>query len=407
MKNVHNAAGGLHWQARKSRRAGRLGLSFEPMRAVGLLTCVVAAGCTFGSPNGSPGDAVPMDQQMMDTPSCHGQGFGRVCLASTPTGGRALTGTLDTSVDAICDEIIPINGTNTCVLAGTSVDLAVTSLVRGVGSKPLVIVATGSILIAGTLDAGSQRGQRSGAGAQDATCPGLGLARNDDGGGGGGAGGSYFGAGGDGGVGDLNSNGLPAGVAPGGVHALAFPPTDLRPGCRGGNGGSGGNGGNSGGGSGGRGGGAIYLIAGTEIRISGRLVAYGAGGGGGGVQGGGGGGGSGGLIGLDAPSVIVSGSLAANGGGGGEGGGLGSGVSGEDGTIDDVRAEGGFAISGDGSNNDGGNGGKGSGGTELAGSLGGDNNGGGGGGGGGAGFIYVKGALMLSGLMSPAPTQVP
>ncbi|HWO23835.1 MAG TPA: hypothetical protein VNO30_34070 [Kofleriaceae bacterium] len=376
------------------------------MRAVGLLICAVAAGCTFSPPRtNDDGGVVPIDQPMPDAPSCFGQGFGQICLASPPTQGRTVQSTIDTSADTACDEIVRLNGIEVCAITGTSVDVAVTSLVRGVGSRPIVIVASGSISIAGTLDVGSQRGGRAGAGAQGETCAGLEAARGDDGGGGGGAGGSYFGAGGDGGTGDLNSNGLPPGVGLGGIHAPAFTPTAVRAGCRGGNGGNGGSGSTSGGG--GRGGGALYMIAGAEIRISGRVMSYGAGGAGATVQGGAGGGGSGGLIGLDAPSVNISGFLAANGGGGGEGAGLDSGVSGEDGTIDASRAAGGIALMNDGGSNDGGNGGKGSGGTELSGDKGGDNNGGAGGGGGGAGLIYVKGTLTLTGLASPAPMQVP
>jgi hypothetical protein len=376
------------------------------MRAIGLLTCVAVTGCTFSSPRASdPDGGPPIDQQPPDAQACFGRGLGKVCLASPPTQPRALTGTIDTGIDTICTELITVTGTEACVIAGTSVDLAITAVVRGVGSRPLVIVASGLLTIAGTLDVGSQRGTQAGTGAQDATCPNLGLAENDDGGGGGGAGGSFYGPGGDGGTGDLNNNGAPIGAGAGGTHVAAITPSDLRAGCRGGNGGSGGMGSTAG--VGGRGGGAIYLIAGTEIQISGRVVAYGAGGGGAGVQGGGGGGGSGGMIGLDAPNVVVSGILAANGGGGGEGAGVGSGISGEDGTIDEARAEGGIAPNGDGSNSDGGNGGRGSGGAELTGGNGGNDNGGGGGGGGGAGFIYVKGALTLAGSASPAPMVSP
>jgi hypothetical protein len=106
----------------------------------------------------------------------------------------------------------------------------------------------------------------------------------------------------------------------GGIATAGAAPTGLRAGCRGGFGGSGGGGSTVG--VGGRGGGAVYLIAGTEIQISGLVTAYGGGGGGGDEKGGGAGGGSGGMIGLDAPVVTVaaSGAVAANGGGGGEGG---------------------------------------------------------------------------------------
>jgi hypothetical protein len=386
------------------------------MRSLGPLTCVALGACSFTPPSpfmqldGPPPDEMmlPPDEMMMpDAQLCFGAGLGMLCLSSAPTQARTLNGTIDTGMDASCDEIIDVTGTPACVIAGTTVDIPSTGLYRGIGSRPLVIVSVGQFTISGQLTVGSLRGAPAGAGASDQPCQGLGAAQADNGGGGGGAGGSFAGAGGPGGDGDLNDNGSPTGQAPGGTAAAAAAPTVLRAGCRGGTGGSGGGGSTVG--VGGRGGGAVYLISGSDIQISGRVSASGAGGGPGDEQGGGGGGGSGGMIGLDAPAVFVSGFVTANGGGGGEGGGRFGplGAPGLDGTTDDSRAPGGIAPVNDGNDTDGGNGGVGSGGAELGGGDGDANNGGGGGGGGAAGFIDVKGVLQSTGTVSPAAAVTP
>lgn len=67
------------------------------------------------------------------------------------------------------------------------------------GSRPLVVVATDALTVAGMLDAGALAN----------TCAGIGAAKADagGGGGGGGVGGSFGGAGGGGGGGDTDNNG--------------------------------------------------------------------------------------------------------------------------------------------------------------------------------------------------------
>ncbi len=373
------------------------------MRWIGLLVCGALAGCRFDLPpvSGPDDGAISPDQSSApDAQACFGSGLGKLCLSSPPAQPRILSGMIDTGVDASCDEIVMVTGSPTCVIAGTSVDIAAGATFRGVGSRPLVIVASGMLEIAGALDVGSLRGDASGAGAPSFPCAGLVAAESDDGGGGGGAGGNLAGAGGAGGAGDLNDNGSPAGTGQGGTPSAAFTPTLLHGGCRGGFGGAAGGGSITG--AGGAGGGAVYLIAGVTIEIDGRVVASGAGGSAGELQGGGGGGGSGGMIGLDSPDIRGSGVLAANGGGGGEGGGFGVSVHGANGTTDGTRATGGV-----GGDVDGGNGGDGSGGGALAGASGSGGNGGAGGGGGGAGFIYVKGSFMFSGLASPSVVVAP
>jgi hypothetical protein len=384
------------------------------MRSAGLLVCGALAGCRFDLPlsidagtTPTDGDLMTPDQAPADAQLCFGAGLGKVCLPSLPSAERTLTGPIDTTIDGNCTHLITITGTEACVVTGTNINIM--GSYRGRGDRPLVIVATGTLAISGVLDVGSERGSTSGAGSSNLTCSGLSAPGNDDGGGGGGAGGGFGGMGGTGGPGDGNNNGNPAGTAPGGTTntvVTAAQVTQLRAGCRGGNGGSGGGGSSPG--SGGRGGGVVYLLAGTEINVAGRVLANGAGGNAGAAQGGGGGGGSGGMIGLDAPTVTVTGYVIANGGSGGEGGALsGNSTPGSNGRDDGQRA-----LGGQGGDPEGGNGGDSSGGSGGGGLTGGNGelaNGGGGGGGGGAGFIYVKGQFqpMGSATVSPAAYQAP
>jgi hypothetical protein len=391
------------------------------MRTLGCLACVALCACKFSAPegNGETVDAPPNTsvdaKEFKDAPpepnKCFGSGLGKLCLSELPTMPLMLDGTIDTDVAANCTEVITVGSTLSCVKAGTTVGLAGNKTARGVGSRPLVIVATTTMTIDGTLTVGSVRGGPSGAGASTAACTAPAPPQNDVEGSGGGAGGSFAGNGGDGGRGDLNN--APNGTADPGQHALALATiTTLRAGCGGGNGGDGTTNGR---GVGGAGGGAVYLIAGSEIQINGRVTAHGAGGTGGDYESGGGGGGSGGMIGLDALAVMVAGGAAvtANGGGGGEGGALLTirCISGSDGSTSGSRAAGGFQPNNDGGNNDGGNGGPSSGnnggGTATNGVTGTGDNGGGGGGGGGAGFIYVKGTLTNGGTISPPATPAP
>jgi hypothetical protein len=368
------------------------------MRWAVLFVCGALTGCRFDLPEEM--GAIPPDGPPADARLCFGSGLGALCLPSGPAMPRNLSGTLDTGIDSTCGHLVDVTGVQTCVIVGTTIDIATGVRVRAIGTRPLLLVAAGALTIAGELDAGSQRAGASGPGAPSGACAGLVSAAADNGGGGGGAGGSFVGAGGNGGIGDSGDSATPAGSAHGGAAAGGMVPTVLRAGCRGGIGGDAGGGSTSG--AAGRGGGAVYLIAGTEIQISGLVTAYGGGGGGGDERAGGGGGGSGGMIGLDAPVVTVaaSGVVAANGGGGGEGGGpmmTPPGGNGSDGTSTAGRAAGG-------SGGLGGNGGAGSGGSADNGNHGADDSNGGGGGGGGAGFIYVRGALTSNGLVSPAPS---
>jgi hypothetical protein len=228
-------------------------------------------------------------------------GFARPCFAMPPDLPVTLNGAVDTD-GAMC---ATVSNTQACVIAGTTVTIPAGATVTVSGTKPLVLLATQTLTIDGTLDVSSKIvGGVLGASANDGGCN-AGTAPGNLGGG---AGGSFGAAGGNGG----NPNGGTAGAA--------APPTALRGGCRGQNGseqtaGTGGIGGN--------GGGAVYLIAETAIAVgvTGVINASGAGGGNGVTNlAGGGGGGSGGLVGFDSPSVTNAGLVFANGGGGGGGG---------------------------------------------------------------------------------------
>jgi hypothetical protein len=353
---------------------------------------------------------------------CVGKGLlGSLCLTRTPTSSVTLAGsTINTASTAAgnCTELHPqTGGPSLCIVAGTVINIASGITVRGIGPNPLVLFATRSISIAGSLDVSTHSNETiggapaMGAGARSATdCAAIGtdgqpgkLLNNNDLGGGGAGGGSFGtvgGAGGTGGNGNIGQGNPVAGGAAGAVVG----------GCPGGHGGEG-EGGGVGGGIGGNGGGAVYLLAGESILVSGTINASGSGGGAGtdGIfsSGGGGGGGAGGLIGLEASRVLNDGTLFANGGGGGGGGGsqaTNHGVAGGDPTGALTAAIGGT----------GGNGGGGDGGTGSTGAVTGvagknsqnSSKCAGGGGGGGAGVIRVFGAsaAAIGGTVSPPAT---
>ena len=315
------------------------------------------------------------------------------------------------------------DGPSLCILAYRTITVRGTGRLRASGANPLVLIAAESISISGSVDVSSQPGRDPaalGAGARaapdcssDDTDGPLGRRTDaDPDGGGGGAGGSLGSSGGAGGMSGL-------GAVTGGQPAPAMAPEVLVGGCAGGRGGEGvpkASATASNGGAGGAGGGAVYLLAGASLAISGQVNASGTGGMGsvGDIDGhdsggGGGGGGSGGMIGLEAPSitVTVTGAVYANGGGGG--GGSGSldddgkpfpGLDGSGSTAPLVAALGGAG------GINGGAGGNGS--TGASAGMPGANNQtyvqpGGGGGGGGGGLIRVFGTApgAFSGMISP------
>ncbi len=340
-------------------------------------TCV-SAGAT-GDANGDDAQTFLDARVAMDGGSCYGTGFGRTCLTTPPGTPATLTAQrVDTDTSPLCATDV-VGNPPWCVIAATDLTIGAGTL-SAIGSKPLVLVATGSLLVDGTIDIASHRGGQTGAGAVPATNTTLCDPGTPPGNNGGGAGGSFGTKGGKGG----NA---------GGTAGAIQPATALRGGCAGQDGKSGTPG------LEGLGGGAIYLIAGTTITVGGAINASGAGGTAG-VNGdaGGGGGGAGGLIGLDAPMVTNGGAIFANGGGGAEG--SGNQTKGNDGN----ESQNGVAAAQTTSASNGGEGGAG-GAVTAAGDGASANGSGGGGGGGGAGAIRLFQATAITGgVVSPPPS---
>lgn len=363
--------------------------------------------CGFQS-NASPGlgpdaaapvDASPADDSATDastvdalpgqTATCFGT-LPKVCFttAFVPNQARTLTSDIDTTSTVTCDTH---NDQPTyCVVAGTGITLPAGTTIRAYGTRPLVLLSTGSFELSGVLDVSSTSAATAhplGPGVPNAICNvGAHAATVNSGG----FGGSFGGKGGDGQRQDAGNDNTPLAAA-----AVAFP-SALRAGCPGGNGST-----TTAGaavGQGGAGGGAVSIIAG-RLLLNGRLNASGAAGTGGPVaKSGGGGGGSGGMIILDAPSIVPGAAFAvfANGGGGGQGGAFegqpnpGAGQPGTESTAPTTAGTGGHNLG-----TAGGAGGNGAAGANVNGTSAPQENlpgnAGGGGGGGGAGFVHAPG----------------
>jgi hypothetical protein len=327
-------------------------------------------------------DGPVIDGPVVDAPQgCYGAGSMAVCLGMPPQTPLNLDDVLIDTDACIGGESVSINGTSACALAGT--DVSVGGLVRGEGSVPLVLVASGSLTIGSNalLDVSSSRANGRGAGANPPGCADV-DGGDSSGGGGGGAGGSFGTAGGAGG----------AGATAGGDAAPARTTTTLIGGCSGGDGGDG----MGTGGPGGAGGGAVYVLARTMLRIDGNIDASGAGGGAPNTnKNGGGGGGAGGMIALwSGGTLLVTGELYANGGGGAGGSESVRGQDGRESPGADFAGSGGAA---GGNTGDGGDGAI----ALQTGAPGSAGSKGGGGGGGGVGVIRNVSGQTLGGKQSP------
>ena len=317
-------------------------------------------------------DASPADV------TCFGTGFGKVCFAAgdIPKAQVTVTGSIDTDTSNLCSTTVS-GGPPVCVIAGA--DVTTTGPIAVTGGKPLVIVATGTLTI-DSLDIASHRGGQVGAGsvaADNVTLCDAGTQPDNNGGG---AGGSFGALGGAGGKGNTHN---------GGGAGTSKSPTAIRGGC------SGQDGKNGGAGARGLGGGALYLIANTQIIVSGTINASGSAGSGNaamnGGNGGGGGGGAGGLIAFDSPIVTNNAVIFANGGGGGEG--SSNDNNGANGNEPTSIAAAPASSTGGNSGGDGGAGGA----TTAARAGSNANQDGGGGGGGGAGAIRLFQATAITG----------
>ncbi len=344
-------------------------------------------------PDGNPPDGNPADAGLF----CYGSAPHTICFASAPTGNLDVSTptTFDTVIGTALTCATPMSGgTGDCVLAASTITIS--SMLRAIGLKPLVLVAADSISvpISGSIDVGSHRQptESIGAGGDPVAGCNAGTPPGTTGGtSGGGAGGSFMGAGGDGGSGGVG------GVA--GVHGAAQGiDTVIRGGCPG----QDGAGPAVSKGVHGHGGGAVFLIARNSITVNGTIKAGGEGGGAAApAASGAGGGGSGGMIGFDAITIMVTGTLVANGGGGGEGSSNAlAGNPGVDASVTNAAVGGSNATSGGG---DGGNGASGAAAGPCVNGMDGMGGGGGGGGVGGAGLIKGPPA-SLGTSVSPAAT---
>jgi hypothetical protein len=371
------------------------------------LCILLLSGCGFhSSASGVAGDAAPggdaAADASIDGPGdasfCLGDAVVTACLVQRPVGQLTIARSkaIDTDTSGDCSRDAIGASASYCILAGTSITIVGTQLLSAHGSRPLVLMSSGAITVAGTIDvAGHVMGmpQATGPGAPPATGPSSpctpATAAATGGGGSGGSFGSIGGRGGTSAGGDL-----------GGVPSDPVVPSSLRGGCAGEA--------PPEGGSAGGGGGAIALLAATMIQIDGVINASGGGGGGSMANNnrGGGGGGAGGMIVIDAPVVTGFGGarIFANGGSGGEGSGGLKGQDGRDAPQDpNMPAMGG---SGPSTGGDGGGGasktakgshaaGAGDAGTSSA---------GGGAGGGGVGVIKLYQGGSLPGTVSPPPS---
>ncbi|MEJ7603437.1 MAG: hypothetical protein WKG01_36460 [Kofleriaceae bacterium] len=360
-------------------------------------------GCSF-KPGQMSGDDDPIDARpdtppdVPDGPPCFGTGAFRVCLTDvTPAPALTLPSTINTATEELCLDDVPPTfwaGSSaqpeSCVIVAESITVATTVVT---GARPLVLVATTSLTVTGTLDLSSKQGVADLGPAANGNCTAPDPLPGGSTGGGGGPGGSFQIVGGNGGAGADAA----ATVAP----AMITFPELLRGGCRGTKGG-----GQNPPATGGNSGGAAYLVAGGTMTITGTINASGAGAEAGGLRSGGSGGGSGGMIVLWAAAFQTTGArLLANGGGGAAGGD--DNTSGDDGSDPDPTDTS-MQASGGSSSMRGGAGGRGYASPQLDSGVGrtGDppNEGGGGGGGGGG---YIKSNLALAGATVSPPPLVP
>src|SRR5207248_7645159 len=120
--------------------------------------------------------------------------------------------------DRDCELVLYQPGTvSACVLYATDIHVAAGVTVTPAGTRSLVLAATGTITIDGTIDASSSitsNTSHDGPGADDPSCSVKKTVTFDANGNGGGAGGTFGGKGGDGGSGAASSGGLASDVGP-------------------------------------------------------------------------------------------------------------------------------------------------------------------------------------------------
>jgi len=139
------------------------------------LLALVASGCGFSSSafDDSPDAAVDSPDAAVDQPPlgdvapiCGGT-FHRVCVAP-PSPLTLLTRTIDTSQrTAPCVAYTTTPAIDACVIAGESITIPGNHTITVIGTRPLILFATGSITLSGLLDASSHR-EATGPGADPA-----------------------------------------------------------------------------------------------------------------------------------------------------------------------------------------------------------------------------------------------
>jgi hypothetical protein len=329
------------------------------------------AGCGFdssvlsggsGASDGGPGaiDSSPVDGAAGPSPVAHVPEAGRSPGTADLMLGDARIDTTNLEIDGdgppqgiVFDAWPqePSGGPELAVLHVRSFTIESGATVQVLGSRPLVIIADGAIVVAGNIDAGARRNQPGPGGSASASGAGAGGNGThagfwSDGGGGGGGFGTVGARGGTAtctapdDCGQIAQGGTP------GSNVGNDELTELVGGSGGGQPGAFATG--CGGEPPGAGGGAIqlYTIGSLQIPATG-AINVGGGGGGRGFAcdanwGGASGGGSGGAIYLQAATISVEGTLAANGGGGGGGAGdMNNARNGANGTIGATPALGG------------------------------------------------------------------
>ena len=249
-------------------------------------------------------------------------------FSSGSTGADGAFAPVTTQSIAVPDSGV-FNYTTVNIPAGVTI-----TYTRNSSNKPLTILASGDVVIAGTVNLDGKPGNNNGSGGFGG--PGgfgggaagygfdqsfSGVPGDGPGGGGGGIGGatitsSNIGDGGGGGYGVAGGvGGGPAANA--GQAGPRFGAVTILPLIGGSGGGGGGTTNNNRGGAGGGGGGAILIASSASITIGGTIFARGGNGVSGNPNGGSGAGGSGGGIRLIANTVTGGGNLNASGGSGG------------------------------------------------------------------------------------------
>jgi hypothetical protein len=284
-----------------------------------------------------------------------------------------------------CAPMMPGSTPAVCALFATSIKIDLDVTLSSFGGKPLVLLATDSIDIEGTLDVASHLGGSAGAGSPHAAC----SAGTNPKTAGGGQGGSYGTVGGSGG----DADGAPSS---GGVAGTTLAIDMLAGGCPGANGDAGG--------TGGAGGGATFLATPMLVVGDGGAIDASGASGAGAPSGkhGGGGGGAGGLVAISVGTLYLVGNaqIFANGGHGG--GGSSQATAGSDGSDPTNAASGGGSGSGADTGGSGGAGADRN--PAAAGMAATGGNDGGGGGGGGAGALYIRPTVLTNTTnVSPPP----